>query len=497
MASVDEFRADALGHPGGMMIVDRVLEGMDFSGLRIDYFSIRNSTFRNCDFRKIRIQAAVWGGGGPAVFEDCVFDGARIVFNVDSRAVLHNCSFRGVVLSRWGFREIELVGCTFTGRLRDCIFNGRASYEPDAPANTILDNDFSRAEFITSEFRWGVDLTRQRLPEGLDVFYTPDAAATITAAQNRLDQITDTKLRKNIEIILRVLAKKPGFGQEQLFTASRSFTGKGYREKEWPVLRALLAGDDPNNPPRPAPATRPARKKPAARKKKPATGPGPTDPDITALGDRLHAATGPARRDEAARALTGILKDPATGPARRDQATRALTGNLPAGTPVTLDLSGARLGPDAVFTGARFAAGSVFTGLTAPGDLTLTGCTFDGGAAFTDLTVAGALTVTDCTINGPTDFARAELTGPASLAGTRFEGPAVFDAATFTSTLDLTGAQFRADTSLEADFNDDVIFDRTMFEGNAKRGIPPELGYENQGLPAGAIWGPTGPAWEE
>ena len=44
MVSVDEFRADALGHPGGMMIADRVLEGVDFSGLRIDYFSIYNST---------------------------------------------------------------------------------------------------------------------------------------------------------------------------------------------------------------------------------------------------------------------------------------------------------------------------------------------------------------------------------------------------------------------------------------------------------------------
>ena len=37
MVSVDEFRADALGHPDGLMIVDRVLEGVDFSGLRIDY----------------------------------------------------------------------------------------------------------------------------------------------------------------------------------------------------------------------------------------------------------------------------------------------------------------------------------------------------------------------------------------------------------------------------------------------------------------------------
>lgn len=149
------------------------------------------------------------------------------------------------------------------------------------------------------------------------------------------------------------------------------------------------------------------------------------------------------------------------------------------------------------FTGTRFAPGSTFTRLTAPGDLTFTGCTFDGGAAFTDLTVTGALTLTDCTINGPADFARAELTGPADLTGTSFEGPAVFDAAAFTSTLDLTRTKFWADTSLEADFADDVIFNQTMFEGNAKRGIPPELGHENQGLPAGTIWEPTGPAWEE
>ena len=492
MVSVDEFRADALGHPGGMMIADRVLEGVDFSGLRIDYFSIYNSTFRNCDFRKIKIQRASWGGNGSVVFEDCVFDGARIVFNCNLRVVFHNCSFRDVVLSRWGFREIELVGCTFTGRLRHCAFNGRGGLEPDAPANTILDNDFSGAEFIDAEFRWGVDLTRQRLPEGPDTFYAPDAATTITAAQNRLDQITDTTIRKDIENKLEVLARYPRLGQEQLFVTKGTFS-KG----DWPVLRALLAGDDPNNPPRPAPATRPAKKKPAARKKKPAARTGPADPDITALGDRLRTATDPAQRDETARALTDILKNPATSAARTHQATRALTNNLPADTPVTLDLTGARLGPDTAFTGTRFAPGSTFTRLTAPGDLTFTGCTFDGGAAFTDLTVTGALTLTDCTINGPADFARAELTGPADLTGTSFEGPAVFDAAAFTSTLDLTRTKFWADTSLEADFADNVIFNQTMFEGNAKRGIPPELGHENQGLPAGTIWGPTGPAWEE
>ena len=495
MTSIEEFRADRIGQPDGLMIVDRVLEGVDFSGLRIDYFSINGSTLRGCDFRKIKVQRASWGGN-PVLFEDCVFDGARIRFIPAADTEFRHCSFWNVILSHWQPSRFALVGCTFTGRLRDCIFNGRSSYEPDAPANTILDNDFSGAEFITSEFRWGVDLTRQRLPEGPDTFYAPDAATTITAAQNRLDQITDATIRKTIKRWLGIYADATRKGQVQGFFAAKDF-GVKYAEKEWPVLRALLAGDDPNNPPRPAPATRPAKKKPATRKKKPAARTGPADPDITALGDRLRTATDPAQRDETARALTDILKNPATSAARTHQATRALTNNLPADTPVTLDLTGARLGPDTAFTGTRFAPGSTFTRLTAPGDLTFTGCTFDGGAAFTDLTVTGALTLTDCTINGPADFARAELTGPADLTGTSFEGPAVFDAAAFTSTLDLTRTKFWADTSLEADFADDVIFNQTMFEGNAKRGIPPELGHENQGLPAGTIWGPTGPAWEE
>ena len=37
MTSIEEFRADRIGQPDGLMIVDRVLEGVDFSGLRIDY----------------------------------------------------------------------------------------------------------------------------------------------------------------------------------------------------------------------------------------------------------------------------------------------------------------------------------------------------------------------------------------------------------------------------------------------------------------------------
>ena len=37
MTSIEEFRADRIGQPDGLMIVDRVLKGVDFSGLRIDY----------------------------------------------------------------------------------------------------------------------------------------------------------------------------------------------------------------------------------------------------------------------------------------------------------------------------------------------------------------------------------------------------------------------------------------------------------------------------
>lgn len=403
--------------------------------------------------------------------------------------------------------------CIFSGKLQSCLFFGRDPDEHNGPPNIFEANDFSEAEFINSDFRWGVDLTRQKLPVGYNVFYSPDATTTITSAQDRASEVIDDKTRKNVFNILEVLAEKIEYGQEQLFVAEKSFTNIS-----WPVLRAVLNGDDPNNPPQPPETTTPQKRagaKPRTRKSrtrsgamKPAERP-TTEPASLSSASRNDDASNPvietatrqladpATLDQAITTLTGILKDPDADSALIDQATATLAALPTDGTSVHLDLANARLGHNATLTGLTITADSTFTGLTASEGLTITSCTFTGKADFTDLTANGPVTITNTTINGPAEFSRAEFNGPAAITRTIFNNYAMFDIATFADTLDLTQTQFWSDLSLEADFQAGVIFNQTMIEGNAKRSIPLELGINDQGLPPGTIWSPSGPFWEE
>ncbi|RLP06015.1 pentapeptide repeat-containing protein [Propionibacterium australiense] len=501
MALIDQFRETESGRPENVVMYGQEFDSADFSGGKIDWFSVDRSVFRNCDFRKVRVERASWGGAEWTVFEDCVFDGSRIRFNGVINTRFQNCSFQNVILSKWDSSKFELIGCTFSGRLRSCMFKGRSDSALNAPVNVVLDNDFSGAEFIDSDFRWGVDLTRQKLPEGLSVFYAEDSAAAITAAQARVPLITDPELRERVDSWLDTLTMYPEAGQKQLFVTARTFSKPG-----WPTLRAVLAGDDPNDPPRPpapTPKKKTAKKTTGTRKKaasvgarKPESSAGTIDSDVAEWGGKL-AGGDKAGRQEAADSLTALLRDPSTSGSRRAQAAQALAASLPdtEDDALVANLAGAILPASTVFTNTHFAAGSVFTGATAEGDLTFAGCVFHGPVDLTDLTVNGTTTITGCVFNRPTDFGRAEFNGPADFTGTRFESMANFTLAQFNDSLDLTDVQFWGDTSLEADFTGPVTFRRTMFQADTKKSIPLEFGYENHGLPEGTIWGPGGPGW--
>lgn len=506
MALIDQFRETEYGRPNDVAMYDQEFDGADFSGVKIGYFELRDSVLRDCDLSKTRIEYVIFiGDKRPTVFENCVFDGARIRFNGVMGVRFYNCSFRDVILSKWDSTEFEMIGCTFSGRFRSCMFKGRSDSAIDAPVNIILDNDFSGVEFIDSDFRWGIDLTRQKLPEGLNVFYADDSAAAIIAAQARLTQIADPELRKRVDNWLDVLTMYPETGQRQLFVTSRTFSKPG-----WPVLRAVLAGDDPNDPPQPpAPVskkktTRRAAKKTVGSGKKAGnagagkSGPGAVaaDSDIAGWGDGL-AAGDTAGRQQAVDKLTALLRDPDADGSRRIDAVRVLAEGLPGaeGEALVVDLSGARLPAGTAFDKTHFAEGSSFAGVVVEGDLALTGCTFHGPVGFTDLTVNGTTAITGCVFDGPADFGRAEFNGPANFTGTRFESTANFTLSQFGDSVDLTGVQFWGDTSLEADFTGPVTFCRTMFQADTKKSIPLDLGYENHGLPEGTVWGPDGPGW--
>ena len=358
------------------------------------------------------MERASWGGKAWTIFKDCIFDGSRIRFNPSSKVKFIRCSFRNSTLTNWNLAEFKLIRCTFSGKLCNCMFKGRSDYELNAPTNIVFGNDFSDVGFIGSEFRWGVDLTSQRLPQGLDVFYAEDAPRAITAARARLPLVIDKKLREDNQLKLDILAEGVKQGQKQLFVTARTFPSPA-----WPTLRAVLAGDDPNNPPQPP---NPTIKK-TCDSKKTRWSREKIDPDITNWTDQLNTDT-KTRRQQAADNLTSLLRDPTTSTSRRVQAAHALTTSLPntGESPLAINLAGAILPANTTFTNTRFGLGSNFTNITAQGNLTITHCTFNGPAEFTDLTVKGTTTITYCNFNDTADFSRAELDGPTDFTETHF-----------------------------------------------------------------------------
>jgi uncharacterized protein YjbI with pentapeptide repeats len=111
---------------GERLVIDQQsLVGADFSGQLLDEFVSVGSRFESCQFRGMRIDHAGFGSGpSQSKYVDCVFDGSRFRWaSGDARFV--RCSFRDVNLRSWDSSATELVGCTFTGRLRKSVFYGR------------------------------------------------------------------------------------------------------------------------------------------------------------------------------------------------------------------------------------------------------------------------------------------------------------------------------------------------------------------------------------
>ncbi|HEX3828278.1 MAG TPA: hypothetical protein VHV82_13510 [Sporichthyaceae bacterium] len=100
----------------------------------------------------------------------CGFEGATLQMGPGGYARVRGLLVRERGHRNWICFAVELVGCTFSGRLRKVLFNGTVPPEKQdtarRAANRFEDNDFSRADLLDVGFRTGIDLTRQRLPVG-------------------------------------------------------------------------------------------------------------------------------------------------------------------------------------------------------------------------------------------------------------------------------------------------------------------------------------------
>jgi len=188
---------------GGKLVVPRdrsvvfdavVLEGVDLANNRFDHADFRGSRFVGCDFSGIRFNNFVnFDAARPSTFVDCRFERAdlRNMWDLSTNRY-ERCSFKDSKLNGWRSWCGEFVDCKFEGRLENIIFAGRPArcYDDidgaratarefglpiddshDAPRRTVnafQGNDFSAADLVDVEFRYGIDIGHQIWPSGPD-----------------------------------------------------------------------------------------------------------------------------------------------------------------------------------------------------------------------------------------------------------------------------------------------------------------------------------------
>lgn len=93
---------------------------------------------------------------------------------------------------------------------------------PDARAtlgrseNEFHGNDFSRMSLRDSDFRTGIDLTQQILPDGDEYLLLRDARQAVVRARAEVSRWEDDGARQGALGLLRVLMEDVAGGQEQL-----------------------------------------------------------------------------------------------------------------------------------------------------------------------------------------------------------------------------------------------------------------------------------------
>jgi uncharacterized protein YjbI with pentapeptide repeats len=164
------------------------LHGEDYSGRRLLQFASIGSQLHACSFDRTQIQSAAFGSGREtSEFVECSFDGAQIDMAPGGFSRFVRCSFQDVAIRNWICLTVEMIDCTFSGRLETAVFNGSVPEDKqamiDRVSNEFRGNDFSAMDLIDVGFRTGIDLTKQVLPSGGDYLYLPRAALAVAHAK--------------------------------------------------------------------------------------------------------------------------------------------------------------------------------------------------------------------------------------------------------------------------------------------------------------------------
>jgi hypothetical protein len=225
------------------------LHGENYSGRRLLQFASIGSYLHACNFDQIQIQSASFGSGREtSEFVECTFNGARMDMGPGGFSRFIRCSFHDITIRNWICLSVEMIDCTFSGRLETAIFNGTVPEDERVligrASNEFHGNDFSAMDFRDVGFRTGIDLTKQVLPSGEDYLYLPHAASAVAQAKSRVARWDDEEMRRAARAIIQGLEYELSGGQQQLLLrASDSYGMSGIPRKAVDDLFAQLMQD--------------------------------------------------------------------------------------------------------------------------------------------------------------------------------------------------------------------------------------------------------------
>lgn len=137
------------------------------------------------------------------------------------------CSFHNVTIRNWICLSVEMIDCTFSGRLDTAVFNGTVPEDKRGiigrASNEFHGNDFSAMNLVDVAFRTGIDLTKQVLPSGEDYLYLPQAAAAVARARSEVVSRDDQEMRRAATTIIQGLEYELSGGQNQLLLRLSDF----------------------------------------------------------------------------------------------------------------------------------------------------------------------------------------------------------------------------------------------------------------------------------
>ncbi|MFC4044753.1 pentapeptide repeat-containing protein [Dactylosporangium siamense] len=165
--------------------VDCTVVGCRFDRALCRDWRIWRTDFTDCSFvgadlRTSSLGAWLEGQARGNVYDHVRFTRAKMARLGSAAATYIDCDFSDADLTMVNFWQSSLIRCTFAGKVKQVVFNGRLMGEAKPDPNPMLDIDLAQARLEGTEFRW-IDLSRTLLPQDPDLVLIENADMLVRA----------------------------------------------------------------------------------------------------------------------------------------------------------------------------------------------------------------------------------------------------------------------------------------------------------------------------